>query len=199
MRLAGWALAYRGCDAAECQSVLMGGHEARISTNKFDWLGTGAYFWENSPARAAAWARFLQGKRNSPVHQPSVLGAIIDPGNCLDLANEACLQLLKADYTEFEQSCSQAGVAMPKNEQASSSDPDLVKRHLDCAVINYLHAMRNREGLPEFDTVRCPFMEGGELFRGAKIAAQTHVQWAVRNPRKSIIGYFRPRPDATQP
>jgi hypothetical protein len=44
-----------------------------------------------------------------------------------------------------------------------------------------------------FDTVRCPFFEGSPLFPGARIAERTHLQWCVRDPKKSVIGYFRPR------
>jgi hypothetical protein len=36
------------------------------------------------------------------------------------------------------------------------------------------------------------FTEGGELYPGAKIQSKTHVQGCVRNPAKSVKGYFRP-------
>ena len=33
----------------------------------------------------------------------------------------------------------------------------LLKRHLDCAVINFVHLLREREGLEAFDTLRGVF------------------------------------------
>jgi hypothetical protein len=78
------------------------------------------------------------------------------------------------------------------NEPAHSDDIDLVRRHLDCAVVNFVHLLREWERLDPFDTVRGVFTEGGELYPGAKIMAKTHVQVCVRDPKKSIKGYFRP-------
>jgi hypothetical protein len=45
--------------------------------------------------------------------------------------------------------------------------------------------------------VRGAFFEGEPLFEGAGIMAQTHLQLAVRNPKNSIRGYFRPLPEST--
>jgi hypothetical protein len=45
-----------------------------------------------------------------------------------------------------------------------------------------------------FATVRGIFTEGGELYPGGRIMAKTHVQVCVRDPEKSIKGYFRPLP-----
>jgi hypothetical protein len=83
---------------------------------------------------------------------------------------------------------------LPRSDrrEAHRDDIDLVKRHLDCAVVNFVHLLRERERLDPFDTVRGVFTEGGELYPGAKILAKTHVQVCVRNPKKSIKGYFRP-------
>jgi hypothetical protein len=30
-------------------------------------------------------------------------------------------------------------------------------------------------------------------FENARISARTHVQWCIRDPRASVIAYFRPR------
>jgi hypothetical protein len=40
--------------------------------------------------------------------------------------------------------------------------------------------------------VRAPFFEGGELFEGSKLSEKCHVHWCVRDPKRSIIGYFCP-------
>jgi hypothetical protein len=194
MRFSAWILAYRGCDAEEYDRVLVGEQEVRISQNPWDWLGHGAYFWENSVQRAQEWAEFLASRPKKPIKKPAVIGAIIDPGNCLDLADRECLDLVKAAYHDFAEMMRVSETLLPANEKAHSGDHDFTKRHLDCAVLNFLHQSREKNRLSPFDTVRSPFLEGSSLFAGSRLSAQTHMQWSVRNPRKSVLGYFRPRP-----
>ncbi len=43
---------YHGCDAAVAERVLAGKTDLKISTNAYDWLGAGVYFWEHGPQRA---------------------------------------------------------------------------------------------------------------------------------------------------
>ena len=196
MRRAAWVLGYHGCDRKIGEQILRGKREILPSSNQFDWLGGGAYFWENSYSRALHWANFLKktpGSSKSRIKTPFVIGAIIDPGNCLDLTEHESLDILKAAYPPFRDSFRAAKREMPKNEESYAGDVDLVKRKLDCAIINYFHQMRVREGQAPFDTVRAPFVEGGFLFDGSKIHSLTHLQWCVRNPGTSILGYFRPR------
>ncbi len=152
-------------------------------------------FGRIAPNAQREWAEFL--KKHSPqpsrrIAEPFVIGAIIDLGNCLDLTDATSLQIVHSGYEEFRRANSMAGTELPVNERAHGDDIDLVKRHLDCAVLNFVHLLREREKLKVFDTVRGVFTEGGELFPGAKIMAKTHVQVGVRNPKKSIKGYFRP-------
>jgi hypothetical protein len=196
MRHASWLLAYHGCDRKIGEEILSGRRELAPSRNDYDWLGTGAYFWQNSFSRAAEWADFMASSRmpaGRRLKAPFVIGAIIDPGNCLDLSEAGCLNVLRAAHGRFTKTVEASGWGMPRNEAASSSDRDLVKRKLDCAVINFLHEDRESRKEDPFDTVCCPFTEGGELFDGSRICAKTHIQWCVRSPEKSIRGYFLPR------
>jgi len=198
MRHPAWALGYHGCDKAVGEKILSGHDEALVSANNYDWLGTGAYFWENSYARAMEWARYLKANpthAKQKIETPFVIGAIIDPGNCLDLCESACLALVREAFDGLKELMSKSGVAMPVNEKGHSADADLVKRRLDCAVINHLHEIRKENGDTQpLDTVRGLFTEGKPLFEGAGIHSKTHIQWCVRDPGKSIHGYFRPRP-----
>ncbi len=118
---------------------------------------------------------------------------IIDPGYCLDLSNAKGLAVLQEAFPVFAAILRLNKSPMPVNEPAHGADSDLVKRFLDCAVINFLHQLRQATKKTPFDTIRCPFMEGGALFPGSKIQSKTHVQWCVRDPKKSVIGYFIPR------
>jgi hypothetical protein len=193
MRFPGVVLGYHGCDQDVAESILAGKEEVRSSTNTYDWLGSGAYFWENNPSRALSWAKLLAKSNSNKIKIPSVIGAIIDPGDCLDLAEESSLELVKAAFEGYRILITSSGETLPVNESGYEGDLDLVKRHLDCAVVNFLHESRAAEGLVGYDTVRAPFSEGGELFKGSKLMEKTHVQWCVRDPKRSIIGYFRPR------
>jgi len=190
-----FALAYHGCDEAVGERILRNKEHVSLSTNDYDWLGNGAYFWENSPVRALSWAGFI---KDNPQHfkhtikKPFVAGAIIEIGRCLDLTDEESLKIVAGNYADYKKIFDEAGAVLPQNAPSHSDDADLVKRHLDCAVINYVHAIRQKKGLPAFDTVRGIFTEGGELYPGAKIMAKTHVQICVRDPKASVKAYFRP-------
>jgi hypothetical protein len=194
-----FVLGYHGCDKAVGERILRSDDHVEVSSNRYDWLGAGAYFWENSPERARTWAEFLKKYPPQPkreISDPFVIGAIIDLGNCLDLTDATSLQIIRGGYDEFERVNAMAKADLPTNEPARGGDEDLVKRHLDCAVINFVHLLRERERLKAFDSVRGVFTEGGALYPGAKIMAKTHVQICVRDPKARIRGYFRPLPDA---
>lgn len=83
MTFPGFVLAYHGCDRQVGERILRGEDHVRLSANAYDWLGPGAYFWENSPERALNWATFLSNrpKRGAKtISEPFAIGAIIDPG-----------------------------------------------------------------------------------------------------------------------
>lgn len=192
----GITLGHHGCDRKVGERILSP-HQSHveISANDYDWLGSGAYFWENDPERALHWAEMV---RDNPQHfgqkisRPFVLGAIIDLGLCLDLTSAACLEEIRAAHRDMIQFLERTGTAIPMNRPGYQGDVDLVKRHLDCATVNFVHLLRAKKGLPAYDTVRGPFTEGRPLYEGAKIMDRTHIQICVRNPRVSIRGYFRP-------
>lgn len=54
-----------------------------------------------------------------------------------------------------------------------------MKRKLDCAVVNFVYALRDRQEGEPFDTFRGIFAEGGELYPGDRIMAKTHIQICV--------------------
>ena len=182
-----FVLGYHGCDRRVGESILRNDEHVAISKNRYDWLGEGAYFWENSPERAREWAEFLKKHPPQPsrrIAEPFVIGAIVELGNYLDLTDASSLQIVRAGYDEFRRANALAGAKLPVNEPAHSDDIDLVKRHLDCAVVNFVHLLRGREHLEPFDTVRGVFTEGGELYPGAKIMAKTHVQVRPQSKEK---------------
>lgn len=204
MYASAFVLGFHGCDESVGEKILRGEQHIRASDNHHDWLGEGAYFWENSPTRALKWAQFVQAHPSwfqSRIIKPFVVGAIIDLGHCLDLTEAASLRIVRAAFDEMKIVFKAANIELPTNEKGFSRDEDLIKRKRDCAVINFLHAAREARYVhaggnwPKhrpYDTVRGAFFEGDPLYDGAGIMAQMHIQIAVREPQASVRGYFRP-------
>jgi hypothetical protein len=131
--------------------------------NDYDWLGSGVYFWESNPARALDWARHLQkSRRGSPrsIVEPYVVGAVLELGYCLDLISTAGIESVKASYLDLKSDAERSDVKMPVNQGGS----DLLQRRLDCAVINYMHAVNKRDKRRVFETVRGVFLEGKPIY-----------------------------------
>ena len=68
----------------------------------------------------------------------------------------------------------------------------MIKRNLDCAVIETIHQFMRDKDKPEFDSVRGVFFEGKDLYENAGFKRNNHIQIAIRNPN-CIKGYFIPR------
>lgn len=111
-------------------------------------------------------------------------------GICLNLLDARFLQTLRDGYDALTRTLRSTGDALPINRPFHSSGEPLL-RDLDCAVINAVHALRRKEGLPPFDTVRHAFIEGAELYPGSAFREKNHIQICVRNPA-CIKGYFWP-------
>lgn len=198
----GFVLGYHGCDEQVAEAIL-GGDPMRISTRDYDWLGSGAYFWEGDVDRAREWAE--QRVAEGAYAAPAVVGAVIELGNCLDLTIRSHLELLAAAHASLKSAFDKAGKPMPQNRDAHRGgvNADKPLRYLDCAVIEHLHDnldadardKRLRGAVPDlepFDTVRGLFLEGTQLYNGGGFFTHTHAQIAVRST-DSIRGFFRPR------
>lgn len=173
---------YHGCEKKLADGLLTGKiaiADWNKSQNSYDWLGEGIYFWEHSPTRALRWATERFRRRTS------VIGAVIQLGNCFDLLDEKIATLLGETYPEFARSYQEVGTPLPMNRGKGDK-----MRDLDCAVINDCVRRMALRHMP-FDTVRGAFLEGPPVFPGTSISAETHIQIAVRNA-DCILGVFRP-------
>ena len=184
-------LAYHGC-ALETAQKLLGGSSFVPSKKDYDWLGAGIYFWENDVLRAYQWA--IEARRG--FKHPSVVGAVIELGSCLDLTTQSGITAVKLAYDKFILTTGQDGTPVPQNvDPAKEPGGDKVLRRLDCAVMNYLYeiAETEQETDPQsqpYATVRAMFPEGTELYPGAGFRDKTHIQLCVREPEQ-IMGVFR--------
>ncbi|WP_456445242.1 hypothetical protein [Thiolapillus sp.] len=193
-------IGYHGCDKSIAEEVLQHGLDLKQSTNVYDWLGHGIYFWENSKTRALEWA-----EQGTGIDKPAVVGAIINLGNCLDLLDYECLGQVKAAYELLSMELEQIGKPLPEN---SISEEDIsFNRQLDCRVMLRLHQFNEdliRETLDHptsrnvrlhanyYDSVRGMFPEGKPLYPNAGFRRKNHIQICIRNPN-CILGYFKPR------
>lgn len=190
---------FHTCELALAGKLVDKRTSLHLSNNPYDWLGTGMYFWENSPDRAKMYGEEL--KRLGRLKKPVVVGAAISLGYCLDLLDSGSLKLLKASYDTLIKTLKAAGEEIPANtpgsKKRSPSSDDLLLRTLDCAVINFLHAQRKQGKLRTFDSVRGVFWEGEPLYPTAGFKEKNHVQIAVTNPN-CIKGYFWPRIESSK-
>ena len=183
-------LGFHACEQEIGEELLKGTKGFKASENGFDWLGSGMYFWENSPSRAEAYGIELKDKRKK-LKEPMVIGAVIHLGKCFDLLESHCLEVLQAHYISLKKLYLIANKPMPTNETAFIGDSDKLYRKLDCAVIEYMHSeIANQKGTP-FDATRGAFWEGKDLYPGAGFKEKNHIQLCIRNPN-CIKGYFRP-------
>lgn len=181
-------IGFHSCDKEVALKVLNGADELLPSQNTWDWLGEGIYFWEQNPTRAWEYAEesSLRTQFNKiPIKTPFVLGAIIDLKKCLNLVDADSLNILSAAYNGLKELVTEAGQQMPTNKGNN--------RSLDCAVIEYIHQSNKERNVAGYDTVRCAFPEGKEIFEGSKISSRLHLQICIRNP-ECIVGFFLPRP-----
>ena len=192
----GLILGFHGCDSEVANKVIQSGENLYSSENQYDWLGTGIYFWEHSPERALHYANELKNNPypgKEPIKEPAVIGAVIDLGLCLDLVHMDNLKLLQTSYKSLRVSFAKEGIKLPRNLPGrDKSSPDLLRRKLDCLVINSIHRSREREEDLPFDSVRGSFWEGRKLYPTAGFRAKNHIQIAIRNPN-CVKGYFLPR------
>lgn len=190
----GLILGFHGCDKSVAEDILNNKTELNFSINSYDWLGHGIYFWENSPSRAMEFAKFLRdhpSKSKKPIQEPSVIGAVINLGHCLDLLDYQMLSTLKITYDVFKQAMEKQGKKLPENKNVGSSK-DLLLRELDCAVIETVHEISSSKTGNNFDSVRGVFWEGDTIYPYAGFREKDHIQICIRNPN-CIKGYFLPR------
>jgi hypothetical protein len=179
---------FYSCDRELGLEVLTGKIELKPSVNSWDWLGSGIYFWEQNPIRALEYAQECADGiqfNNGNIKNPFVLGANIELGNCLNLVESQSLSILTEAYHGLVKLNNEAELEMPKNNGNN--------RALDCAVIKYIHQSNIENCKKAYDTIRCSFDEGGEVYPGATFTSRHHIQICVINP-DMIKGFFLPRP-----
>jgi len=182
-------LAYHGCDQSVKEKVLSGKGTLKPSTNLYDWLGHGIYFWESDPLRALEFARECKRRKTSNIKIPSVVGVVLNLRSCLDLLQRENIKLLQRSYEGLKAFLELKGEPLPQNKKTSRRNEFLL-RNLDCAVINYLHDIMEVEG-KSYDSVRAALWEGDCIYENSGFREFSHIQICIRN-YDCILGYFDP-------
>lgn len=184
-------LGFHGCEKSEQQRLLSDPEYFRKSTQDYDWLGHGMYFWENNPQRAWDWANQKQKAGN--LDEPAVIGAVIDLGYCLDLLDAKNIELVKESFFLFSEENAKLSKSIPQNvDHRKDPNKDKLLRYLDCAVIEYTHQFFKENKEKPFDSVRAVFIEGKPIYPDAGFYEKSHIQIAIINPN-CIKGFFLTR------
>jgi hypothetical protein len=184
-KLPNLVVAFHGCDKSTFDDVILKQKPLKPSNNSYDWLGNGIYFWESNLQRAQEWAEEQAVRKKYT--SPTVIGAVIDLGYCLNLADSAFFPVLEFGYNWLNSISRDENKPLPINRIGV----DNVLRELDCAVIEQVHDLNIINDEKSFDSVRGLFIEGDEVYEGSGFRHKTHIQICIRNPN-CIKGYFNP-------
>ncbi len=184
-KLPNLVLGFHGCNTSVFEKVILDNQSLDFSKNSYDWLGNGIYFWEQNLERAVKWAK------DKHKEDYAVIGALIDLGNCLNLAGSRCLDIVRKEYIILKEELAIANIPLPENKNIYGNK-DKILRFLDCKVIESLCNRSLKQKEFAFDSVRGMFLEGEDIYEGSGFKSKTHIQICVRNPN-CIKGYFTPR------
>ena len=138
----------------------------QLSSNEYDWLGDGVYFFQDARIRAWEWAQRFHDT------QAAVLGARIRLEDCMDLLDIAWSRFLAGAYDSFMAKWKSSGRPLPVQKGGA--------HRMDRYVINYAVAVLAERGL-KIRTVRAAFSEGKPVFPNSALMDHSHVQIAVRD------------------
>jgi hypothetical protein len=167
------AIGYHGTSVEAAERILSSGFE--ISRNEYDWLGDGAYFFQDAPLRAWEWARKRFGD------DAAVVGAEIDLTGCIDLVDVRWQTHISRAYKRYREMLESRDELLPGQTAGA--------HRLDRHVINYLADLLVDERV-EVTSVRAAFSEGEPLFPDSALLDRSHVQIAVRAAR-AILSSWR--------
>ena len=123
---------------------------------------------------------------------PASVGAVIHLGRCFDLLDVRYTSYLRSAFSEYSAAQAANRNPIPVNPNTRDAAGDVLRRPLDCAVLDWSIAQLERVLGETFQTVRGAFIEGSPVFPDSCIMSQSHIQIAVRDTA-CIVGVFQPR------
>lgn len=160
----GVVLGYHGTNEQAAPVILRDGFAP--SRNEYDWLGDGAYFFQDAPMRASLWAKELHGEA------AVVLECWISLEDCMDLLDVTWNPELGEAYDRFLSNLKENRLPLPQQKGKA--------HRLDRHVINYLIGFLADQGTI-IRSVRSAFIEGRPVYKDSAIFDESHVQIAARD------------------
>ena len=167
---------YHGTTQHRAEQILS--HGFRLSTNPWEWLGDGVYFWQDAPTRAVVWSEEWSKRSVAGTGSLAVLRCRLRLEDCLDLLDVNFNELIRELSEEFLQRL-----------QAEPDAPKLVNyrtgakrgRHeLDAAFFNHLVGRLAKKGLT-VGCLRAAISEGEPILPDSPICYRSHVQICIRD------------------
>jgi len=155
---------YHGTSRQAAETVLLRGFQ--LSSNPYDWLGDGAYFWQNAPLRAAEWAQQNFGSDGV------VVEAAIKDRNFINLLDVEWMSWLAEVHDQYLAELKQSGKPIPVQTNGA--------HRLDRAVINFGVSILEAAGIHVGGVIGA-FREGRPVFPNSALFSHSHVQIAVRD------------------
>ena len=190
-------LAYHGCDIT-LRDGLVSGRTKQLnpSHNKYDWLGPGAYFFENDPQRAlmfanAAYANPEKRYTKYPIATPAVVGAVLQLDFILDMTTQEGIENYCLAYQAMVDYLIDHDLPEPKNSKAHDEDEDVIVRQLDSDVFGFMHRIRAETLQARFQAVRSAFPQGEAVAPSSAFRRNSHVQIALQE-HACVMGWFLP-------
>jgi hypothetical protein len=161
---------YHGTTSSNVENILTKGFLP--STNSYDWLGHGIYFWQDAPMRAREW---VEESKARGIEKPVVIKARLKLSNCVDLLDVGWRDLIARSATKFLSS-------RDRSVRRGTLFNSTTGRHnLDCAFFNFLVRWLSQRNF-EVGAIRAAVGEGDQILPGSPIRLKSHVQIAILNP-----------------
>jgi hypothetical protein len=155
---------HHGTSRQIAETVLSKGF--RASQNAYDWLGDGAYFWQDAPLRAMEWATQAFGT------DAAVLEATIEARDFINLLDVEWMSWLTDVFDQYLDEIKRSGRAVPVQTDRA--------HRLDREVINFGISILESGGISVRGVIGA-FREGRPVFTNSALYSHSHVQIAVRD------------------
>jgi hypothetical protein len=118
------------------------------SSNPYDWLYDGMYFFEGDSARALKLAKASSTRpqhklTRNPIATPAVVGAIIEIDRLFDLTTQSGIENFSLAAKLMVKAYEVNGEDPPKNQPAFEGDTENLHRAFDREACKMVHALRN--------------------------------------------------------
>lgn len=149
------------------------------STNPYDWLGEGIYFFQDGPNFAYHWG--TSDRRAGRHDDLALFAADIELHGFIDLLDFAWGQFLREASATLEESADPEYLKAKEKQKEYEFGVDQRQGHwLDQYVIQAAASGMKEKGI-EVMGVRSAFWEGAPLYEKSHIMDRQHIQIAVRN------------------